>query len=219
MSDETTAITDDLEIINELKVLHNSKEKIWLWQNTEDRSVQHALIKKVDQLKKLVYIHPTTEKGFHILSKENVFIYSAERLIATKLEIREVDKDYLVFSLPKKIMRVSESFVDGLEFVERENEGAHTHEREHLRNEVHGEKFISLRFTGQTRTTLFYLNDISKSGLSFKVTDPGAFHKGDQIEVVEMNTKPLEPIIKGEIMSVRELSNSAREYKVGVKFI
>lgn len=219
MSEKSNTISDDLEIISELGALHTAKEKVWLWQNSGERKVHFALIRKVDQLRKLVYLYPTTEKGFEVVSKENVFLYSADRLIATKLEIREIDKDYIIFSIPKKIMRVTNSFVPGLEFVEKENEGAHFHERTHERSEIQGEKFISVRFMGQTRTTMFFLNDISQSGLSFKVEDPGAFHKGDQVEIVEMNTKPVEPILKAEVMSVRKTSDTLEDYKVGVKFI
>ena len=217
---EAKEITDDLEIIDLLKVISSSKEKVWIWQNDKDRLVFHALIKKVDPLSKLVHVHPTSSKGFHFSSKDNVFLYSAKKLVATKIIIRELEDEYMIFSLPKKVMRVSESFVDGLEFVEKENEGAHVHERTHDRNEIHGEKFIKVHFPDQPPKNgkIYYLNDISKSGLSFRVDDPGEFHKGDSLEVSEMNGKILTPFIKGEVMSVRELPNAAKEYKIGLRF-
>lgn len=223
MSEEGTEnkeITDDLEIIDQLKVLNSTKEKVWLWQNVGERTVYFALVKKIDQLRKLVQIHPTTKKGFHFASKENVYMYSQDKLVAMKLEIREIEKDYLVFSLPKKIMRVSESFVAGLQIVERENEGAHVHERTHDRNEIHGEKFVRVKPADENVLPLeYYLNDISQGGLSFRVQDVGEFHKGDKIEIVEMNGQPLEPVLKGEVMSIRELPAAGNFYKVGVRYI
>lgn len=217
---EAKEITDDLEIIDLLKVMQTTKEKLWIWQNDQDRLVFHGLIKKVDQLSKLVHMHPTSTKGFHFSSKENVFLYSSNKLVATKLSIREIESGHLIFSLPKKIMRVSESFVDGLQFVEKENEGAHAHERTHDRNEINGEKFIKVHFPDQPPVNgkIYYLNDISKSGLSFRIDDPGEFHKGDQVEVSEMNGKPLTTFIKGEVMSVRELPAAGKMYKVGIRF-
>lgn len=222
MSDEDKKeITDDLEIIDLLKVIASSKERVWLWQNIGERTVYQATLRKVDQIKKLVQINPTAQKGFQFESKDNVFLYSENKLIATKLSIREVESDYIVFSLPKKIMQVSESFVDGLELVERENEGAHAHERSHDRNEIHGEKFVKISFQHEppSKGTIYYLNDISAGGMSFRVDDPGAFHKGDLIEVSEMHGKVLDTTMKGEVMSVRELSAAGTHYKVGVRFI
>lgn len=218
---ESKEITDDLEIIDLLKVISSKKEKVWIWQNSGDRLVFHAHIKKIDQLSKLIHLYPTATKGFSFNGRENIFLYSSEKLLATKLNIREVDSDYIIFSLPKKIMRVSENFVDGLEFVEKENEDAHIHERTHDRNPIQGEKFIKVHFSDHppAKGKIYSLNDISKSGMSFKVDDVGEFHKGDMIEASEMNGKPLSPYLKGEVMSVRELPDSGKLFKVGIKFI
>jgi hypothetical protein len=221
MSEEIEEITDDLEIIDILKVIQSSKERIWIWQNVGERIVHHAVLKKVDPIKKLVQIHPTAAKGFHVSSKDNVFLYSQSKLIATKLSVREVEKDYIVFSLPRKIMKVTESFVDGLQFVEKENEQAHTHERTHNRQGIAGDKFIKVNFQNEpiTKGDIYFLNDISQSGLSFKVDDPGAFHKGDLLEFSEMNGKEMDPSMKGEVMSVRELPEMPGMFKVGVRYV
>ncbi|MFT6070772.1 MAG: hypothetical protein ACJAT2_000667 [Bacteriovoracaceae bacterium] len=214
-------ITDDLEIIDILKVIQTSKEKIWIWQNVGERIVHYAVLKKVDPIKKLVQVHPTAAKGFHVSSRDNVFLYSQSRLVATKLSVREVEKDYIVFSLPKKVMRVTESFVDGLEFVEKENEEAHTHERSHNRQEIEGDKFIKVNFQNEptVKGEIYFLGDISQSGLSFRIDDPGSFHKGDLLEFSEMNGKALDPTMKGEVMSVRELPELPGMFKVGVRYI
>lgn len=218
---ESKEITDDLEIIDLLKVISTSKEKVWIWQNSGDRIVFHAQIKKIDQLSKLVHIHPTSSKGFSFDGRDNIFLYSAEKRVAARISVREVENDFLIFSLPKKITAIPSSFSDGLEFVEKENEGAHIHERFYDRNEVHGEKFIKIHFSDEppAKGKTFYLNDLSQSGLSFRVDDPGEFHKGDSIEASEMNGKQLEPYIKGEVMSVKELPSAGKQYKVGIKFI
>jgi hypothetical protein len=220
MSEELEEITDDLEIISILKTIQSSKEKVWLWQNIGERIVQLALLKKVDQIKKLVQIHPTAAKGFHFSSKDNVFLYSQNKLIATKISIREVDKDYIVFTLPQKMMKVTESYVDGLQFVEKEDEQAHTHERSFNRQEIISEKFIKVSFQNEPlkKGDIYFLGDISQSGLSFKIDDPGAFHRGDLLSFSELNGKTLNPAMKGEVMSVRELPDAPGMFKVGVRY-
>jgi uncharacterized protein YkuJ len=102
-----------------------------------------------------------------------------------------------------------------------ENEGAHAHERNFNREEVHGEKFVTVKLSEDQngKGTKFYLNDISQGGLSFRVQDVGEFHKGDKIDITEMNGQPLEPILKGEVMSVRELPAAGNFYKVGVRYV
>jgi hypothetical protein len=220
-TEETVEVKDDLEIIDILKAIQSSKEKIWIWQNVGERVVQHAFLKKVDPIKKLVQIHPTASKGFNISSKDNVFLYSQNKLIATKLLVREIEKGFIIFSLPDKIMRVTKSFVDGLHFVEVDNEGAHTHERTHNRQEIGGDKFIKVNFQNEpaVKGDIYYLGDISQSGLSFRIDDPGSFHKGDLLEFTEMNGKKLEPSMKGEVMSVREQPEIPGMFKVGVRYV
>lgn len=219
--EEIVEIKDDLEIIDILKAIQTSKEKVWIWQNVGERVVQHALLKKVDSIKKLVQIHPTATKGFNISSRDNVFLYSQNKLIATKLSVREIEKDFIVFSLPQKIMRVNESFVDGLKFVEVDNEEAHSHERTHNRQEIGGDKFIKVNFENEptAKGEIYFLGDISQSGLSFRIDDPGSFHKGDLLEFSEMNGKELDPLMKGEVMSVRELPEMPGMFKVGVRYV
>lgn len=216
---EKKLITDDLEIIDFFRVLAKSKERLWLWsQNPEGRTVHFCQVRKLDVLKKTIELTPLTENGFSFPSKEaEIFLYSRARNMAVKFKARELEGHYILLSLPPRVNHLSEELARKINLVEEENESGMEAKRGQPRKQLGEKQTAQLFLNGKPKVLKFDLYDISAGGLALKSPDPGAFAKGDTIEVFSINGKELPKRLKGKVMSVRHIVEDDL-FKIGVQF-
>lgn len=216
-------ITDDLEIIDFLRVLMKSKEKLWIWQQVEgdlsERPMHFCTLRKFDVLKKNLELTPLTEEGFTFKkdSKE-LFLYSRKRNIAFKFTPREFESHYIMLGMPVRLNYLSEDLAAKLSFVEQENEDAEMHRRQQPRKVAGDKQTVRLVREGQSKNQQFNLYDISAGGLALRCPDPGIFKKGDKLTIVSINQAPLAQEITGKVVSIRHMIEDDL-FKVGVQFI
>tara|TARA_R110002072_G_scaffold64203_2_gene159199 strand:- start:39772 stop:40461 length:690 start_codon:yes stop_codon:yes gene_type:complete len=219
-------IADDLEIIDLFKVILRDKEKLWAWQQDKlpngVRPVHFVSIRKVDPIKKIIEVIPTTNTGFTYVKGKDLFLYCKSKNIATKISMRELESEYITFTIPQKLNILSEELAEKLAIVEKENEESNAHKREVPRKQADGQ-LVTVHKVDENgeiiHDDLFGLYDISAGGMGFRVYDPAEFLKGDRVIVPSVNGKDLPNSLKGEVMSVRLMEDEGDIFKVGVRFI
>ncbi|MCP4913613.1 MAG: PilZ domain-containing protein [Oligoflexia bacterium] len=223
---ERKLISDDLEIIDLFKVIQRDKEKIWAWQQDKlengVRPVHFVNVRKVDPLKKLIEVIPTTNTDFTYVKGKDLFIYCKAKNIATKITMRELESGYLTFKIPERLNILSEELASKLSIVEKENEEDNAHKREAPRKQADGQ-MVTVNKTDEAGNIIlddmYTLYDISAGGMGFRVYDPAEFLKGDMVTVPSVNGKDLPNPLRGEVMSVRLMEDEGDIFKVGVRFI
>lgn len=217
-------ITDDLEIIDFFRVLHKSKERLWLWQsrlNEEgQRPVHFCLVRKLDVLKKSIELTPLTDEGFTFGSKDlELFLYSRKRNIAFKFIPRELEGHYIMLALPTKLNFLSEDLAAKISLVETENEEEHMHRRQQPRKAAGEKQTVTLKKeTDKGQAKQYSLYDISAGGLALKSPDPGLFSKGEKLVATKINDQELPNPVICQVVSVRHIIDDDL-FKVGVQFI
>lgn len=100
-----------------------------------------------------------------------------------------------------------------------EEEAAYSGVREAPRLKAKGDKKIVVRAPQRPNdpATSYRLFDLSRGGMAFLVESEGLYVRGDLIELIEVDGKPLEEMVKGQVMSVRPVEGTSG-LKVGVKF-
>ncbi len=216
---EKKLVTDDLEIIDFFRVLAKSKERLWLWQQTQKgRTVHFCQVRKLDVLKKTIELSPLTENGFALPSKEmEIFLYSRSKNMAVKFKARELEPHYILMGLPPRLNHLSEELAKKINLVEEENELGMEDKRGQPRKQLGEKQTAQLLRNGQSKVLKFDLYDISAGGLALKSLDPGAFEKGDFIEVFSVNGKELPKRLKGKVVSIRHIVDDDL-FKIGVQF-
>ncbi len=224
------SVTDELEIIDILKAISNTKEKLWIWQenkeNPNQRSIHLCTIRKVDVLGKLVWLGPLNQSQFSFNeSSSDFFLFSKIKNMAIRIQAREKLPDLISFPLPSKLNALSEGFAEKLNLVEKENEKENQHLRQLPRKQAVGKQTIQGQIQGENHQRIFNLYDISAGGLAIKWDDPGHFKKDDIITIFSINESKLKNPITGQVVSVREVSKEDSGdqtdgfFKIGVKFI
>lgn len=217
-------ITDDLEIIDFFRVLHKSKERLWLWQqrlnDQGERPVHFCVLRKLDVLKKSVELTPLTDEGFTFGSKDlELFLYSRKRNIAFKFVPRELEDHYIMLALPAKLNFLSEDLAAKISLVETENEEENLHRRQQPRKAAGEKQTVTLTKEGdQGKGKQYALYDISAGGLALKSPDPGLFSKGEKLIALKINDQELPNPVKCKVVSVRHIIDDDL-FKVGVQFI
>lgn len=216
---EKKVITDDLEIIDFFRVLFKSKERLWVWQQVENKRIVHfCQVRKLDIIKKSIELSPLTENGFQFKSnKSESFLYSREKNMAVKFVPREVENTYILLGLPERVNYLSEELARKINLVEEENEEGKEELRQQPRKQIGTKQTAQLFQNGDTKVLKFDLYDISAGGLALKSPDPGAFEKGDQLEIFSINGKELPKKLKGKVVSVRHIVEDDL-FKIGVQF-
>ncbi|MCF8059341.1 MAG: PilZ domain-containing protein [Bacteriovoracaceae bacterium] len=221
---EKKVITDDLEIIEFFRILHKTKEKLWIWQNATneqgERPVHFCLLRKLDILKKNIELTPLSEDGFSFQNKDNdLFLYSRKKNIAFKFRPRELEGHYIMLGFAEKLNHLSQELAAKINLVEEENEGKSKHLRQQPRKQAGDNQTVTLYKAGSESKHRHYdLYDISAGGLALKTPDPGMFAKDDFLTVLCINTNPLPQPIKGKVVSIRHMTDDDL-FKVGVQFI
>lgn len=226
MTDESQkkVITDDLEIIDFIRILHKSKEKIWLWQqipnSSGERPVHFCQIRKFDVLKKLIELTPLSDEGFSFTDKNaDLFLYSRKKNTAFKFKPRELEGHYIMLSVPEKLNHLSEELAAKISLVEEENESEKMHLRQQPRKSAGENQTVTLSKTqGNNRPKQYPLYDISAGGLALKTPDPGIFKKDDELTITSINSQELPQAISGKVVSIRHMTEDDL-FKVGVQFI
>ncbi|GAB4414334.1 MAG: hypothetical protein OHK0056_21120 [Bacteriovoracaceae bacterium] len=226
VQDDKKFITDDLEIIDLFRYFAKTKEKLWAWQNKKDekgfRPVHFAIIKKFDPLKKFIEFVPNNSNGFRLREKEEIYIFSKTRNLAFKAIAREMGKEFLIIGTPKHINILSEELAAKLSIVEKEDEESNLTKRTVPRKSAKDGQMVSVERIDQegvrSKLMMYGLYDISQGGMGFRVSDPAEFLKGDIVEVVEIDGKPLPKRIVGIVVAVREMEDEFETFKVGVQF-
>jgi c-di-GMP-binding flagellar brake protein YcgR len=121
--------------------------------------------------------------------------------------------------MPEKVNALSEELAAKINLVEKENEEENSHKRSQPRKQATGKQTIKAYKEGNEKKKQTYnLYDISAGGLALKTIDPGMFKKGDFITITSINSKDLDMIISGEVVSVRHMEEDD-VFKVGVRFV
>ncbi len=226
MSSETDkkTITDDLEIIDFFRILHKSKEKLWLWQQQLDkdgqRPVHFCLVRKVDVLKKTLELTPLTDEGFSFTKgNQELFLYSRQKNTAFKFVPRELEGHYIMLAMPAKLNHLSEDLAQKISLVEVENEEENKHKRQQPRKTAGEKQTVTLKKEEDLKPPKQYsLYDISAGGLALKTPDPGLFKKDEKVVLIKINDQDLPNIVKGKIVSIRHITTDDL-FKVGIQFI
>ncbi|GEM_PF-1670068 len=232
MSDiDKKVISDDLEIIDFCRVLHKTKEKLWIWQQTPNdegqRPVHFCILRKLDILKKSLELTPLSDDGFSFKGEDKdkdkdketeLFLYSRARNLAFKFRPRELEGHYIMLEIPERLNHLSKELADKISLVEEENESQSKHLRQQPRKQAGNKQTVSL-LKGEDQTIIrhYDLYDISAGGLALKTPDPGMFSKEDTITVVLVNAQKLPQAIKGRVVSIRHMKDDDL-FKVGVQF-
>ena len=217
-------ITDDLEIIDFMRILHKSKENLWLWQQTPnekgERPVHFCQVRKFDVLKKLIELTPLSDEGFSFQDKNaDLFLYSRKKNTAFKFKPRELEGHYIMLSVPDKLNHLSEELAAKISLVEEENESEKMHMRQQPRKSAGDNQTVTLsKELEGSKPKQYKLYDISAGGMALKTPDPGVFKKGDQLTVSSINAQALPQPIKGKVVSIRHMTDDDL-FKVGVQFI
>lgn len=225
MSEKKDQVTDEFEIHSFLRVLSQTRDKIWLWQKElvdGKRLVQYGVIKKVDLIKKVIHVSPCNTKGFKFLTLDEYFLYDSQKSLAFKFKARELTSDMMVIPIPQSIHKLSSDFLKNVELVEVENEELFKHLREAPRVQPKNEQFVSLERTkldgSFSKLEVFTLYDISQGGMGFKIDDPSEFDIGEGVEVKYINENPVPKVMVGDVVSIRQDEDHGNEFKVGVRF-
>lgn len=217
-------ITDDLEIIDFIRVLHKSKENLWIWQQLPnekgERPVHFCHVRKFDVLKKLIELTPKADEGFSFQTKDaDLFLYSRKRNTAFKFRPRELEGHYIMLSVPEKLNHLSEDLAAKISLVEEENESENQHLRQQPRKSAGENQTVTLAKEQEgARPKQYHLYDISAGGLALKTPDPGIFKKGDELSISSINAQPLPQKIKARVVSIRHMIEDDL-FKVGIQFI
>lgn len=227
MQPERKFITDDLEIIGIFKEFVRSRKHLWAWQQTPDatgkRPVHFITVKKVDAIKKTIYVVANNTDGFRFTKGAEIFLFCADRGLAIKTPMRELEKEYITIPLPMRLNVLSKEFLEKIELVERENEENNLHKRAAPRSQAKSGQLVGIDKIDEEgkvlRADLFPLYDISAGGVGFKVHDPAEFTAGDRIRVTHVDGKPLGKPLIGIVMAVRQMEDEIIDtFKIGVKF-
>lgn len=222
---ENYVISDDMEIYGILKSMSQRKEKLWSWQvkneNDSKRSVHYAIIRKVDPIKKTIEIVPNNSSGFRFKPGQDLFLYSTQKGIALKINIREFDPFYITFTTPSRLNVLSKDFLTNIELVEKEDESSNKHKRNVPRIRPKADQIVTIKKLALAGGAMkFYqLYDISQTGMGMVVDDPAEFELMEKIEVLAINNKDLPKVLKGEVVAIRQMGDEGSDqFKVGVKF-
>ena len=224
MAQDDHPITDEFDIHSFFRVLNQNKGRIWLWQHeSENRVIQYAVVRKVDLIKQVIHIGPCSSKGFKFKSITDFFFYHEDSALAFKFTARDISAEMMLFPIPKKIQKISRKFLKDIELIERENEDKFKHLRDSPRIQVSSDQSVSLKRIDSigelSHQQNFFLYDVSGGGMGFQVNDPSEFDIGEKVQVVAINSKDVPKKMTGEVVSVRQNSNKADGFKVGVKFL
>lgn len=218
---KTDEISDHFEIIKTLQVALKSKERIWMWQfkliDPSERETSNGLIKKVDQIKNQFEVHPFAQSDFFFESQRSIFLFFEKQRALIEASPYQNNFNLISFNIPKLIELMREDFLEELQLTEKEDELKNIHQREMPRVQAKGQQLTLKRATDPYRKSYQYqLYDMSSGGAGILVSSPTEFQKGQKVIISSIAQKPLEPAIKAEVMSIRELEKNS--YKVGFKF-
>lgn len=221
------AIVDDLEIIGILKKLAMNKIKLWIWQDVSlpsgerRRIVQYSLIQKVDPIKNIFFLKPSSKNGFKF--EENILIYllANKRAVAFSIMPREMGTQFVIAQIPKKMTNVESEFIDKIELIEKEDEAKYSHLRQNTRKQLKAGQLVGVRrvgMNGEIGILNFYdLFDVSSGGMGFCVDDPSELNVDEVILVESIDGSTLAKSLELVVKSVRQLEDSI--FKVGLEFL
>ena len=218
------------EIISCLALLRDRKEKLWLWQEKEgeQRKIHFGIINRLVEEKKIIMFfsgQPGIHFGFE--SDGPVYVYSQEQKMAFRTKYKNVENEFINLEIPSKIGMLTQKQCEKLSVVERENEAAHRHKREHERKHPQVGKTVRVEKIGDGDSddvaagpVDYALYDISQGGMSFHIHDPSLFQVGERVKFLEIDGESLGKELYGTVMSVRWSKEGADKtiLKVGVKF-
>ncbi len=173
-----------------------------------------------------------------------IYIYSPNPFYICRAKILKQDLGIVTIELPdflkteknilnrikminEKISKLKDSKVkkgpkslDGKAYVKKVNEDEEfAAMRAAPRLKTQGDKKCKVEFLSRNKESKVYgLADLSRGGAGILVNNAEAFKKGDLIAIVEIDDKPIDPRLEGEIMSVRSHDVEKKLFKAGVKF-
>lgn len=101
--------------------------------------------------------------------------------------------------------------------VNEDQEFAHLRESPRLKSKK--QQTVLIEFNSKKyKPKTVDLFDLSQGGAGLIVKTPEQFDKGDFITLLKLDSKDLNPTLKGEVMSIRVQDTTKGEYKIGLRF-
>ena len=72
---------------------------------------------------------------------------------------------------------------------------------------------------GEKNLVEYQLFDLSQGGMALQTDNPLSFTTGEEVLVAYIGGKPLDPLLKGTVCSVRKIAVNSNLVKVGIKFL
>ena len=93
--------------------------------------------------------------------------------------------------------------------------------REHKRHEFPPFKWIKVVRPNDRMTNfkMYRLIDLSQSGVSFIINNPGDFKRNDEFYILEIHDKVMSNPLKAKVRFIQENDDFEVDYKVGCEFM
>lgn len=96
----------------------------------------------------------------------------------------------------------------------------YAHMRASPRKQTNKEQKVTVRFlTKKFQDKEMDLFDLSRGGAGILARNSDYFSQGDQIEIIQIDGSDINPILKGEVMSVKTYDVEKGTFKAGIKFV
>lgn len=91
--------------------------------------------------------------------------------------------------------------------------------RESQRIKPKDDKYVTiLRIDHDQEKQIYKLLDLSQGGAGLHCLLPNEFTKGEKISLIEIDGKPVDKPLNGEVVAIRPTNEENTEYKIGIKF-
>ncbi len=223
---EVRTIVDDLEIIDFFRVMHKTRERLWLWQSrpatksdsSSKRQIHVAIITRLNLVERFIVFESMSDEGMRFVENRDIFLYSDERNVATKFKPRQVRTQRIFVPFPSKLSVPSQEFsIADCLGIERENEEDNLDQRSSPRKRAYGIQSVLVEKPNSEGPKRISIYDISTGGMGLKSQDPGEFDKSQEILLLMVNNTKLTKPIKGTVVSIRQVKKD-NLFKVGIQF-
>ncbi len=219
-------ISDEQLVYQKLLHLKTHKLKLWLWQyrdlkNKSGKIVHHGICTKIDFVKRSIEFRPQASVPFKFEKSFELYVSSQDTGISFSTRLKSAVSTMIIGVFPDKIKILPGDVFSNMEIIESENEELYSAMRSVPRKQAKNRESVILQRVNsidrQEESHLLY--DMSQGGMSVLVDDPGTFLLGEQIVVLSVNRKQLTTEILGEVVNIKKVAGTFKEYKVGIKFL
>lgn len=221
-------VSDDKQIFDLVEEAKIHELPLYVWTidqaKEENRVVYVAIIKRVDQIKKIFDIVPLDKaSSFELEEGQKLMCYCKEKRFLFKTTPRGVDKELVLLAVPNKVSILNEEAASAFNIIEKENAEFYSQLRSSERIRTKDNQFITVqKMDGEesTHIGIYLLYDMSTAGMGFVVNNPSLFAKNDTVIATEIDHQTLPKPLRGKVMAIRQIDeeNILQPFKVGVKF-